>query len=233
MKYLIKFRPETSIDNKYMCVEGLNKEDATSTARLHYGLAVDKVFAENELPTTVTTIPFNTVVIYKTEEGKYILYPTNPVTQQDEINLSSISSWFGVLSETSPNKNQKEKICTQIGCHLEEVAEMLTVLGDSKEADMIKALGDEYKTKLHLSKIDNLRPSEHVELLDALSDQIVTATGVAALSGYDINGALKEVNASNWSKFDKVTKVPLYDSNGKVLKGPDYFKPKLFPYVKY
>jgi hypothetical protein len=46
----------------------------------------------------------------------------------------------------------------------------------------------------------------------------------------NFDGALTEVNKSNWSKFDESSN-PIIDSNGKILKGPNYFKPELKKFV--
>jgi predicted HAD superfamily Cof-like phosphohydrolase len=68
------------------------------------------------------------------------------------------------------------------------------------------------------------------ELLDALCDQIVTAVGVAHMFGMDIESALNEVNASNWSKF--VDGNPVFNEHGKIAKGPGYFEPKIAEFAK-
>lgn len=67
------------------------------------------------------------------------------------------------------------------------------------------------------------------ELLDALCDQIVTATGVGTFLGMNVPGGLAEVNRSNYSKF--VDGQPVFDENKKVMKGPDYTKPNLKPFI--
>lgn len=63
------------------------------------------------------------------------------------------------------------------------------------------------------------------EFLDSLADQIVTAAGVGHCAGMDVPGAVEVVDHSNWSKF--VDGEPVFDNNGKITKGPDYFKPDL------
>lgn len=70
---------------------------------------------------------------------------------------------------------------------------------------------------------------DKTELLDALCDQIVTAVGVAHMFGMNIEGALTEVNRSNWSKF--VNEAPVFDENGKIAKGPDYTPPDLTEFL--
>ena len=68
------------------------------------------------------------------------------------------------------------------------------------------------------------------ELLDALCDQIVTAVGVAYMLGMDIQGALNEVNRSNWSKF--VDGKAVFNEQGKIAKSENYTPPQLVEFVK-
>lgn len=68
-----------------------------------------------------------------------------------------------------------------------------------------------------------------VGFLDALADQIVTATGVGTFLGMNVPGALAEVNRSNYSKFEDGE--PVFNENKKVMKGKDYTPPDLTPYI--
>lgn len=72
--------------------------------------------------------------------------------------------------------------------------------------------------------------ANRLALLDALADQIVTATGVGTFLGMNVPGALAEVNRSNYSKFDEDGN-PIFNENMKVMKGPHYTKPDLKPYI--
>lgn len=66
-------------------------------------------------------------------------------------------------------------------------------------------------------------------LLDALADQIVTATGVGVFLGMNVPGALGEVNRSNYSKFENGE--PVFNENKKVMKGKDYTPPDLSKFI--
>ena len=124
--------------------------------------------------------------------------------------LPSIAQWF-TLAVPVPTERSK---AVQLGCHLEEVGEMLTALGLQVPANIVDHWGHGYKT-------DGVPPQtvNRKELLDSLADQIVTAVGIAHMYGFDIQGALSEVNCSNYSKFD---------ANGKIAKNMEtYFKPDL------
>lgn len=136
--------------------------------------------------------------------------------------LTDTLNWF---KEAKPEPTIKD-IATQIGCHFEEVEEMCdavechTDVHDMAEAFKSATLDD---ADLYVCDIND------AELLDSLADQIVTAVGVAYMMGFDIVGALKEVNASNWSKF--VDGKAVTDENGKIIKGESYFKPELGKFV--
>ena len=141
--------------------------------------------------------------------------------------IHSIKEWF---KAAKPNPSTADA-CVQIGCHYEEVSEMSAVLYD----DVEYALADTaimYKIKHsdYIGVLEELSADARVELLDALCDQVVTAVGVAYMMGMDIEGALAEVNRSNWSKF-KGGFVPVFNEHGKIVKGAEYTPPELSDYI--
>ena len=81
-----------------------------------------------------------------------------------------------------------------------------------------------------------LKANRHVtievrrEILDAIVDSIYVLIGMAITFGFDLEGAFKEVHASNMSKLGDGDK-PIYRSDGKVMKGPHYKPPYLDPYI--
>lgn len=123
--------------------------------------------------------------------------------------------------------------CVQIGCHMEEVGEMLEVTGDHGALDEVLVISNYYKQKHGNYLVDTgaifTDKQAKTELLDSLADQIVTAIGVAHMFGFDISGALAEVNRSNFSKFEGGK--PVFDANGKIAKGKNYTPPDLTPYI--
>lgn len=143
------------------------------------------------------------------------------------MSLENTKKWF---EQAIPEPTDEQK-CIQIGCHYEEVAEMMDPLVDDFVAIKISELADEYKQCRadHVSFLPSLIHEEKVELLDSLADQIVTAVGVAHMMGFDILGALEEVNRSNFSKFEDGK--PVFDDNGKITKGKNYVKPNLERFV--
>ena len=140
--------------------------------------------------------------------------------------INSIKEWFEVAK---PNPSTADA-CVQIGCHYEEVSEMSASLYDDVEY-ALGATAIEYKIKhsRYLGVLEELSADARVELLDALCDQIVTAVGAAYMMGMDIEGALAEVNRSNWSKFEGG--VPVFNEHGKIAKGVQYTPPELSDYI--
>jgi len=65
-----------------------------------------------------------------------------------------------------------------------------------------------------------------VEVADALTDILYVTYGAGHSFGIDLDKCFAEVQRSNMSKLDADGK-PIFNENGKVLKGPNYFKPNL------
>ena len=65
-----------------------------------------------------------------------------------------------------------------------------------------------------------------VEVADALTDIFYVTYGAGHAFGIDLGKCFDEVQNSNMSKLDKNGK-PIYNESGKVMKGPNYFKPNL------
>lgn len=146
--------------------------------------------------------------------------------------MSVIDNIFNWFKKAVPEPNNKN-IHTQLGVHFEEVAEMLLALsGDDDQTEVLLhnaylanyLLANHLKNSVGALNLDMTIESK-VELLDALCDQIVTATGVGYMLGMNLPMALEEVNASNYSKF--VNGEPIFNENKKIMKGPSYFKPSL------
>lgn len=144
--------------------------------------------------------------------------------------LSDTLGWF---AKSTPNPDFKN-FHTQLGCHLEEVAEMLDALGakDSMTQSILsRCKANLEKLAEHLKAEDNaVEVANREDFLDGICDQIVTGVGIAHMVRLDVVGGMREVNESNWSKFDEAGE-PIRDSNQKIMKGPNYRKADLSPYV--
>ena len=118
----------------------------------------------------------------------------------------------------------------------------------SKVGIFMKTFGQEVKNKPSFStnKINKLRidlikeefnelteamkNKDLLEVADALTDILYVTYGAGHAFGIDLDGCFDEVQNSNMSKLDKSGK-PIYNEFGKVMKGPNYFKPDLTKFV--
>ena len=69
-----------------------------------------------------------------------------------------------------------------------------------------------------------------LEVADALTDILYVTYGAGHAFGIDLDQCFDEVQNSNMSKLDKNGK-PIYNDSGKIMKGPNYFKPDLSKFV--
>jgi len=70
------------------------------------------------------------------------------------------------------------------------------------------------------------------EVADALTDILYVTYGAGHAFGINLDKCFKEVQNSNMSKLGKDGK-PIYNEKGKVMKGPNYFKPNLSKFVAW
>ena len=86
--------------------------------------------------------------------------------------------------------------------------------------------------KEELSELeDALEKNDLTEVADALTDILYVTYGAGHAFGINLDDCFDEVQRSNMSKLSDNGK-PIYDENGKVLKGPNYFKPDLKKFIK-
>ena len=71
-----------------------------------------------------------------------------------------------------------------------------------------------------------LREKNIQDVADALTDILYVTYGAGHAFGINLDKCFDEVQNSNMSKLDNNGK-PIYNENGKVMKGPNYFKPNL------
>ena len=77
---------------------------------------------------------------------------------------------------------------------------------------------------------DAIKNKDLLEVADALTDILYVTYGAGHAFGIDLDKCFDEVQNSNMSKLDKNGK-PIYNDSGKVMKGPNYFKPNLSKFV--
>jgi len=113
----------------------------------------------------------------------------------------------------------------------------------------MKTFGQEVKKKPGLSteKINKLRISlineeleefkeaiknnDLKEAADALTDILYVTYGAGQAFGINLDKCFNEVQESNMSKLGEDGK-PIYNDEGKVMKGPKYFKPDLSKFLE-
>ena len=117
-----------------------------------------------------------------------------------------------------------------------------------KVRNFMKTFGQEVKTKPSFStdKINKLRldlikeeldelteamnNKDLLEVADALTDILYVTYGAGHAFGINLDKCFEEVQNSNMSKLGENGK-PIYNESGKVMKGPNYFKPDLSKFV--
>tara|TARA_B110000305_G_scaffold200089_1_gene227123 strand:+ start:221 stop:601 length:381 start_codon:yes stop_codon:yes gene_type:complete len=76
-----------------------------------------------------------------------------------------------------------------------------------------------------------IKSNDMKEVADALSDILYVTYGAGHSFGIDLDKCFDEVQKSNMSKLGSDGK-PIYNESGKVMKGPNYFKPDLNKFLK-
>ena len=76
-----------------------------------------------------------------------------------------------------------------------------------------------------------IKDKDMKEVADALTDILYVTYGAGHAFGIDLDKCFNEVQQSNMSKLGYDGK-PIYNESGKVLKGPNYFKPDLNKFLK-
>ena len=118
----------------------------------------------------------------------------------------------------------------------------------NKVGTFMKTFGQEVKIKPSFSsdKINKLRidlikeeldelqeamkNNDLLEVADALTDILYVTYGAGHAFGIDLDKCFDEVQNSNMSKLGE-NGEPIYNESGKVMKGPNYFKPDLSKFV--
>ncbi|MDA9794414.1 nucleoside triphosphate pyrophosphohydrolase family protein [Candidatus Pelagibacter sp.] len=118
----------------------------------------------------------------------------------------------------------------------------------NKVGTFMKTFGQEVKTepsfssdKINKLRIDlikeeldelqeSMKNNDLLEVADALTDILYVTYGAGHAFGIDLDKCFDEVQNSNMSKLGE-NGEPIYNESGKVMKGPNYFKPDLSKFV--
>lgn len=227
MRLFVSFKKGTNLAAKLMVFQNLTRNQVQDLLNQSYSEYWHKIYTEQEASVLLYMFYSNTNNWVKYGEECFKVYADT------EVSVQPITDWF---KTAKPNPTDKD-LATQTAAHFEEVAELIEVFAkNNKNTDLqtkanaayiaLKSLTSYMYT---LGKLPELSQEENVAILDALADQVVTGTGIAYFAGYQFDKALTEVNKSNYSKLEDGK--PVLNSDGKIMKGKDYFKPDLTNFV--
>ena len=108
------------------------------------------------------------------------------------------------------------------GQEVKEKAEFPSQKTVSLRYDLIKEELEELRVALEKKDIK--------EVADALTDILYVTYGAGHSFGINLDKCFEEVQSSNMSKLGEDGR-PIYNDKGKVMKGPNYFKPDLNKFV--
>jgi len=120
------------------------------------------------------------------------------------------------------NFESVKKFMETFGQEIKEKASFPNDKITSLRYELIKEELDELKEAIDKKDIK--------EVADALTDILYVTYGAGHAFGIDLDKCFEEVQNSNMSKLGKDGK-PIYNEKGKVMKGPNYFKPNLSKFV--
>ena len=120
------------------------------------------------------------------------------------------------------NFERVKKFMETFGQEIKEKASFPNDKITSLRYDLIKEELDEFREAIDKKDIK--------EVADALTDILYVTYGAGHAFGIDLDKCFEEVQNSNMSKLGNDGK-PIYNENGKVMKGPNYFKPNLSKFV--
>ena len=114
-----------------------------------------------------------------------------------------------------------EKVKTFMNTYGQEIKEKCE-LPNEKIIKLIVDLIEEELKELR----EAISNKDLVEIADALTDILYVTYGAGHSFGINLDKCFAEVQRSNMSKLDKNGK-PIFNENGKVMKGPNYSEPNL------
>ena len=120
--------------------------------------------------------------------------------------------------------------------NFEKVKQFMQTFG--QEVKTKASFSDEKTNQLRLDLITEeleelknaMESKDLLEVADALTDILYVTYGAGHAFGINLDKCFDEVQNSNMSKLGKNEK-PIYNESGKVMKGPDYFKPDLSKFL--
>ncbi len=120
------------------------------------------------------------------------------------------------------NFDSVKKFMKTFGQEVKEKAEFPNEKITLLRYDLIREELEEFK--------DAINKKDIKEVADALTDILYVTYGAGHAFGINLDKCFDEVQNSNMSKLGKDGK-PIFNDKGKVMKGPNYFKPDLKKFV--
>ena len=249
MRFFVLFRENTSLRNKVMVFTNVQRRHVWEYMVRNYKECFHTILTEPEMAhqfpllhsCTDNWVKQGTECIEHTPSGT-IRYPLDltdyvdvphkvslKVYRQKALEIYGVNlgqehlfddclNWFKICKPYP----SKEDLQTQTGAVLEEIGEFLISLG--LDASVINTYAKEFYTKQK-----EIPEDTKVDQLDAIGDILVTLTGFSYMQKFNLKGAFEEINLSNASKLEDGK--PVFNEQGKIAKGKDYFKPNLEQYV--
>jgi predicted HAD superfamily Cof-like phosphohydrolase len=121
------------------------------------------------------------------------------------------------------NFEKVKKFMEIFGQEIKEKAAFPNNKVTSLRYDLIKEELEEFKEAIDSRDIK--------EVADALTDILYVTYGAGHAFGINLDKCFEEVQNSNMSKLDTYGK-PIFNEKGKVMKGPNYFKPDLSKFIE-
>ena len=122
------------------------------------------------------------------------------------------------------NFENVKKFMKTFGQEVKEKAEFPSDKITSLRYDLISEELSEFKEAINKKDIK--------AVADALTDILYVTYGAGHAFGINLDKCFEEVQNSNMSKLGEDGK-PIYNDKGKVMKGPNYFKPNLDKFVAW
>ena len=121
------------------------------------------------------------------------------------------------------NFNEVKKFMETFGQEVKTKAEFPSEKIVKLRYELIKEELDEFEQAL--------KDKDLKEVADSLTDILYVTYGAGHAFGIDLDKCFDEVQRSNMSKLGENGK-PIYNEQGKVMKGPKYFQPNLSKFIK-
>ncbi len=121
------------------------------------------------------------------------------------------------------NFNSVKKFMEKFGQEIKTKAEFPSDKTVKLRYNLIKEELEEFEQALQDKNL--------TEVADSLTDILYVTYGAGVAFGIDLDKCFDEVQKSNMSKLGADGK-PIYNKDGKVMKGPKYFKPNLSKFIK-